>query len=104
MKLIKNKIIPFGKYTAINLFGVIFYKNFINDVVVNHEQIHTEQARDLCKFLPLGYLLFYILYMLFFIFFKGYDNIPFEKEAYANQCDLNYCKTRNKYAWWEKYM
>jgi hypothetical protein len=68
MVTIKNKIIPFGKYSAINLFGVIFYKNFINDVTLNHEKIHTEQARDLCRFLPLGYLLFYILYLIFWMY------------------------------------
>ena len=58
MKIIYNKIIPFKGYLAINLFGIIFvrkeYKNYINKTIINHEQIHTEQMKEL------GYIFFYI--------------------------------------------
>ena len=39
MKIIRNNIIPFPGFKAINLFGVLFVKNNakIDDVTINHE-------------------------------------------------------------------
>ena len=49
MKVIYNNIIPFGKYIAINLFGVVFakrkvkyYSEEVKNIIWNHEKIHTE--------------------------------------------------------------
>jgi len=68
--------------------------------VLNHEKIHIEQQKELLV-LP-----FYVLYILFFIMNiilmrpRGpYREIPFEKEAYANEKDFTYLKNRKRYAW-----
>ena len=40
--IIKNKIIPFGNYKAMNLFGIIFTKSSLSEIELNHEKIHTK--------------------------------------------------------------
>lgn len=100
MKIIENKLVPFKGFCAINLFGYLFCrdKNAINDIVVNHEEIHTSQMKEL------GYIPFYVLYFIEWLIklpFKGnaYRNISFEREAYDNQRNLNYLKERRHYNW-----
>lgn len=67
--------------------------------VINHESIHFQQALELLV-IP-----FYILYVLewfvkLFIYrSKAYENISFEREAYANDGDLNYLSHRKRYNW-----
>ena len=101
MNIIYNKIIPFGKqFHAINLFGILFAKGPCDRYVINHESIHTEQIKEL------GYIFFYIAYVLEWIVriiqnrscVKGYENISFEREAYRNDRNLNYLKTRKRYS------
>lgn len=101
MKVIYNKIIPFGrKFHAINLFGVLFAKGPCNRIVINHESIHTAQIREL------WYIPFYILYLLEWLVrlalcrnsFKSYMNISYEREAYANEADLDYLGKRRRFA------
>ena len=101
MKIIYNKIIPFGKgFYAINLFGVLFSKGPCDAVVLNHEKIHTAQIKEL------GYVFFYIVYLLEWLvrmvqyrgYVNGYLNISFEREAYANQYNLNYLRTRKLFS------
>lgn len=102
MKIIYNSIIPFKGFLAINIFGILFVRGTdrdINDVVLNHERIHTAQMKEL------GYVLFYILYLLEWVvrlFKKGnaYRNISFEREAYQHEKDLNYLSKRPKWAMW----
>ena len=100
MKIIENKLIPFKGFCAINLFGYLFCrdKSEINDIIVNHEEIHTSQMKEL------GYIPFYVLYFiewLIRLLFKGnaYRNISFEREAYSNQYNLDYLKERKHYNW-----
>lgn len=102
-KIIYNKYIPFKGFMMINLFGLLFareeYKNSINKYDINHEMIHTAQMKELL------YIPFYIRYLLEYLFNlliywdknKAYRNICFEKEAYNNQYDLAYLKTRKPY-------
>jgi len=106
MKIIHNKLIPFGKdMIAINLFGIIFTKRPLSPVDVNHEYIHTLQQRELL-FFP-----FFLLYVMEWVvrviqtrsFVRGYLSISFEREAYDNQRNLDYCKNRPFYAW-RKYL
>ena len=100
MKIIRNNFIPFKGFRAINLFGVLFVRGDaeINDVVLNHERIHTAQMRELL-FLP-----FYLIYFLEWsvrLFINGkqaYRSISFEKEAYSNQHDLEYLSKRKIFA------
>lgn len=100
MRIIENKILPPKEFLAINLFGNLFcrYKSSINDIVINHEEIHTAQMKEL------GYIPFYVLYFvewLIKLLFKGnaYRNISFEREAYSNQYNLDYLKDRKHYSW-----
>ena len=119
MKIIKNKIFPFGKYRNINIFGILFTKNDqVSVITLNHEEIQTVQIKEML------YILFYIWYIIewfthfiIYIFkwlfkiiitkFKkckfnihyAYENISFEKEAYKNQDNFEYLKKRKHYSW-----
>ncbi|MDD4690074.1 MAG: hypothetical protein PHE51_10055 [Eubacteriales bacterium] len=102
MKIIRNNIIPFSGYKAINLFGILFVRGNarIDDITLNHEKIHTAQIKEM-----LG-IIFYIWYVIeWFIrlfVFKGrkyaYRNISFEREAYSNDKDQDYLNTRKRFA------
>lgn len=109
MIIIYNKIIPFKGFKAINLFGILFVreecKGRITPVTINHESIHTEQMKELL-FIP--FYLIYFLEWLFKVIFvypfshKAYKNISFEKEAFGNEENFDYLKTRKHYAMWRK--
>ena len=99
MKIIRNNIIPFQGYKAVNLFGVLFVRGNarIDDITLNHEKIHTAQIKEMF------YVFFYIWYIIEWLvrlFMKGnaYRNISFEREAYANDGNVNYLNVRGKYA------
>jgi hypothetical protein len=105
MIIIENKILPLGRYDALNLFGVIFVKNrsVMSPSLVNHEKIHSQQMRELL------WVFFYITYIAEWIFrlakyrgnlHKAYFTISFEKEAYLNMRNPNYLKTRKPFAMW----
>ena len=102
MKIIHNKWIPFGRgMYAINLFGIIFTKQHLTRIDVNHEYIHTLQQRELL------FVFFFLLYVTEWIvrviqtrsLIKGYLRISFEREAYENQRQLDYRETRKFFAW-----
>jgi hypothetical protein len=106
MKIIHNKVIPFGKhFDAINIFGILFTKRGCDAYMINHEQIHTAQMRDL------AYFPFYLLYFLEWIirlmqylsWMKAYRNISFEREAYANDHNLTYLQTRKPWSFTRYY-
>lgn len=126
MKIIKNSIIPFKGYLALNFFGVLFVRSeyaytleqpLYKALVLNHESIHTEQMKDFAKFLPkylqqyIGGIVFYIVYLIEWLFrflfinwniHKAYRNISFEKEAYDNEKDLDYISNRKSFSQWKK--
>lgn len=101
MKIIRNNILPPHGFKAINLFGILFVrKNYnIDRITLNHEEIHTAQMKELL------YVFFYILYLIDWLiglvahldFRRAYREICFEKEAYANEKDLDYLKKRKPY-------
>lgn len=100
MKIIRNNIIPFKGYAAINLFGILFVRKDANITkeMLNHEEIHTAQMKEML------YVPFYLWYMVEWIvrlFKKGnaYRNISFEREAYANEDNLDYLDTRECFKW-----
>lgn len=70
-----------------------------NKRTINHETIHFWQT------LELGIVFFYILYVLEFaiktLFYgsKAYRNLSFEREAFDNDENLDYIKTRRPYSW-----
>lgn len=105
--IVSKYLIPKG-YRGLTLFPFVFVKYRLdkeNMVFINHERIHLRQQLELLIF-P-----FYFWYILEFLIrlvrYKNkdlaYRNICFEKEAYANERNLEYLKRRS---FWEilKYM
>lgn len=98
MKIIRNKYIPFSGYKAINLFGVLFVrgKAVIDEKTLNHEAIHTSQMKEQ------WYVFFYLWYVIEWLArliqfrngYMAYRNTSFEREAYQNEGDLHYLKSR----------
>lgn len=98
MIYISKYLVPKG-YKGITIFPFVFLKlrQFKNDVVlINHEKIHLRQQLEMLIF-P-----FYLVYGFEFLFglfqYKNwslaYKNISFEREAYANERNLDYLKQR----------
>lgn len=119
--------IPFQGYKAINLFGVIVIRGDtkMKEVDMNHEIIHTKQFTEIglvslilslslvfnglwWLWLLIGLFGFYIVYVLEWLIRtiiykfdtkKAYKNMSFEREAYTNQRDMEYLKTRKRFSW-----
>lgn len=103
MKIIYSEILPPKGFSAINLFGIMFVKRGSkppSERIINHERIHTAQMKELL------YILFYLWYFFEWLFrliqYRNFDqayrNISFEREAYANDRNLDYISKRRKYA------
>ena len=87
---------------AIFPFILLKNKNDKNDLhLVHHERIHIIQQIEML-ILPffIWYLIEYALRLIQFKFdsHKAYKNISFEREAYANEHDLDYLKKRQFYS------
>jgi hypothetical protein len=95
---------------GIMLFPFIIVKDKKDKVLIQHEKIHIEQAKELWV---IG---FYWLYFKYYFrnrrIYKGhpsikhiwsYRNIPFEEEAFACQSQLDYLEYRKPKAW-KKYI
>lgn len=104
MKIIYNNALPPKGFVAINLFGVIFARQSyapLTKKTINHEQIHTAQMKSLL------YVFFYLWYgvewLIRFAKYKNaktaYYHVSFEKEAYSNDLNFDYLKTRKPFAW-----
>ena len=98
--VIRNKVIPFPGYKAINLFGILFVRGNprIDERTIRHEAIHTAQMKEM---LYIFFYLWYVVEWLIRLFMKGnaYRNISFEREAYDNEKNLNYLDSRKLFAW-----
>lgn len=100
MLLIKNKIIPFKRFKAINICGILFCREQLNTIDITHEQIHTKQMQEmLYVFFYLWYLVEYIIRLFKYNPHQAYRHILFEQEAYKYEVDNNYLNTRKHYAW-----
>ena len=125
MITIKNKLIPFGNYKAINLFGIIFTKEELTEKDKNHEKIHTYQMIELMLvglylmgmliiqfnlsywWILLGLATYYLWYGVEYVIIRNahkrqndaYHDISFEEEAYANEDNLNYFRKRIPFNW-----
>nr|WP_298900187.1 hypothetical protein [uncultured Psychroserpens sp.] len=102
MVLISKYIVPRG-YVGITIFPFIFLKNYnlkTNAILVNHERIHLRQQLEMLV-VP-----FYVFYCVEFLirlivmknWHQAYRRISFEQEAYRNEKDLNYLKSRPFYS------
>lgn len=100
--IVSKYLIPKG-YRGLTIFPFVIIKypnSKDNKVLLNHENIHIRQQ------LELFILPFYIWYFVDFGFqyFKyrdkqmAYRNIIFEREAYSNENDLEYLKSRSFWA------
>ena len=96
----RTSILPFHGFSAINLLGVLFVHHgvYLSNELINHERIHSAQQREML------FIFFYLAYFMEWIVrlpMRGnaYRNISFEREAYANQRNLDYLHTRRHYAW-----
>lgn len=94
MVLISKYLVPKG-YQGITVFPFIILRNCnmkSNTVLINHERIHLRQQLELL-IIP-----FYIVYSLEFLihllrfknWHKAYRHISFEREAFANENNLDY--------------
>ena len=85
---------------GISLYPFIIIK-FSDKVLINHESIHIRQQKELFVFK------FYYLYLKEYLTLKkrykshylAYRNISFEREAFENESNLNYLKSRPKNNW-----
>ncbi|WP_420320317.1 hypothetical protein [Flagellimonas sp.] len=92
----------YKNYVGLSLWPFIFLKEDTlknDEVLINHERIHLKQQRELL-ILP-----FYILYItewmlrtiLYLDSYRAYQNISFEREAYANEKDKEYLAHRKSF-------
>jgi hypothetical protein len=96
--IVVKYLIPKG-YRGMTIFPFVIIKHSFdseNKVLVNHEKIHIRQQMEL---LVLPFFLWYFLeYAVRLLQYKNtdlaYRNISFEREAYANELDLDYLETR----------
>ncbi|WP_375325433.1 hypothetical protein [Flagellimonas sp. GZD32] len=92
----------YKNYVGLSLWPFIFLKEDslkTDEVLINHERIHLKQQQELL-ILP-----FYLLYVaewllrtvLYLDSYRAYQNISFEREAYANEKDMQYLRTRKTF-------
>ena len=102
MKIVRNRILPFRQFTAMNFFGLLLCRHdtVLTPEIINHECIHTRQMVETGF---IGFYLWYVVEWLLRIPFKGnaYYKISFEREAYHNMHNLEYLAHRKPYAWWK---
>ena len=99
MILISKYIVPRG-YIGITIFPFVILKtkNLKQDLVlINHEKIHLRQQIEL---LVIPFFIIYVFeFLIRLIQYRkwnlAYRNISFEREAYANEKDLDYLKSRS---------
>lgn len=98
MIFISKIMVPKG-FAGLTLYPFIFLKRKDlkeNHILINHEKIHLKQQLELL-------IIFFYLFYFFEWFIKllryrngylAYRNLSFEREAYTNEEDLNYIKSR----------
>ncbi len=90
-------------YVGLTLWPFIFVKEPVykeDSVLINHEKIHLKQQMELLV------LFFYVWYigewlfrtLLYLNSYRAYQNISFEREAYAHEKDLGYPERRTPYS------
>lgn len=103
MIIIRNKIIPFKGFKAVNIFGILFVRDSeIDKETLTHEEIHTKQMQEM------AYIFFYLWYIVEWLVElcisskeSAYRRIGFEREAYSHEGHPDYPRTRKHYAWFK---
>lgn len=106
MKVYFSKVIPFGRFTAINLFARLYIKDTDGTKIkymiakpnryfrlIQHERTHTKQQNNL---LGIFFYVWYVIEWFFKIFteVKAYKELSFEREARANEKDTDLYNVR----------
>lgn len=125
MYVIKNSIIPFKGYSAMNILGLLFVRKDItlSKRVLRHEKIHSVQQYELllvsailslvaCAIwqswwyilitvtMPIAvYLLAWFIALLLPPYNRAYKDSPFEREAYVKEIDIYYLWNRKPFGW-----
>ena len=97
--IVAKYLIPNG-YRGMAVFPFVIVKygfDKTNVVFVNHEKIHLRQQLEM---LIIPFFVWYLLeYLIRLLQYKNatlaYQNISFEREAYAKETDLSYLKNRS---------
>jgi hypothetical protein len=97
--IVTKYLIPKG-YRGLAFFPFVFVKYRLdkeNAVFVNHERIHMRQQLEM---LVIPFFIWYIIEFLirlgqFKKWSLAYRNISFEREAYANEKNMDYLKNRS---------
>ncbi|REG98631.1 hypothetical protein [Flavobacterium aquicola] len=96
--IVAKYLIPKG-YRGLTVFPFVIIKyrfDSENKVLVNHEKIHISQQLELLV-LPF-FLWYFVEYAVRLLQYRNanlaYRNISFEREAYSNELNLDYLKTR----------
>jgi len=97
--IVAKFLIPKG-FRGLTLFPFVLVKfpeDKENIILVNHEKIHLRQQLEL---LMLPFFIWYLLeYVVRLVQYQNanlaYRNISFEREAYANESNLDYLKNRS---------
>ena len=103
MKIIRCKWFPPKGFCAITLVWVIVARegSRITKKVVNHESIHARQQQEMfIVFFLLWYGLEFLIRLLQYRNWNdAYMNVSFEREAYANEDNMNYLNERYNFSW-----
>lgn len=99
MIIVATRFLRKSKINGITLFPFILLRNKSlknNKVLINHEKIHIRQQIEL---LIIFFYLWYVAEYYYWYYKLGnkqqaYRRISFEREAYANEENLQYLKTR----------
>jgi len=97
-------VLPFLWVEGMTLWPfVLVRRRHPSAFLLNHERIHLRQQ------LELGLVIFYIWYLLEYLYrwfqyknqYLAYLNISFEREAFANDRNMNYLGSRKWYGFWK---
>lgn len=106
MIIVCQNLLKNTKINGITIFPFIILrkKDFLqNNILINHEKIHIRQQLEL--FIVFFYIWYVAEYYYWYIKLKNknlaYRNICFEREAYAQEEDLNYLETRKLWSFWK---
>lgn len=128
MKIIFNNTIPFKGFKAIALWPWVFVRNECKSrftaIDSNHEYIHLRQQKEMavtgfilaliaiiCRlswyysllFVPIFFIWYGVEWFLRWIWYgfsqnEAYRNVCFEQEAYSNENNLDYLRTRKHFS------
>lgn len=98
MIIVSKYLVPKG-YIGLTIFPFVllkFKELRTKMILLNHEKIHLKQQMEL--FIVPFFLIYGIEFLIKIVKYRNwnlaYRNISFEREAYANEKDLDYLKSR----------